>query len=194
MEFHLTVRKSRKGQLTMLDLILAPLAAVVLAVLASAILHGATANLLTSVTQQPSSVSCNFALDSIFSTYYVHSAFTLSQLALSNTGQYSAAASNREQTLSTNCSGACNPSYNYVQSYLYNSSYLYSDFIGYFAGFSLSNFQVLTGQQAAVLNALGMRVFLNQIPSGVSGKYECSLQVYNPADPSKPYTVYGVMG
>ncbi len=193
MEFHLTVRFGKKGQLTMLDLVLAPLAAVVLSVLASALLHGATANLLTAVSQQPVSFSCNFALDSMYSTYYVHNAFTLSQLALSNPGQYSVASSNKEQYLSTNCSGACNPNYNYIQTYLYNSSSLYSDFIGYFSGFSLSNFQVLTGQETATLKALGMQVFLNQIPAGVTGTSECSMQVYNPADPSRPYTIYGVI-
>jgi hypothetical protein len=193
MEFRLTVRIGRKGQLTMLDLVLAPLAAVVLAVLAYSLLQGATANLLTAVSQQPVSLSCNFALDTLYGTYYVHNAFALSQLALYNPSQYSLANSNKEQTLSTNCSGSCNSNYNYVQSYLYNSSSLYSDFIGYFSGFSLSDFQVLTGQETATLNALNMKVFLNQIPSGITGTSECSLQVYNPVDPSKPYTIYGVV-
>jgi hypothetical protein len=192
MEFRLTVRIGKKGQLTMLDLILAPLAAVVLAVLAHALLASATASLLTAVNQQPVSFSCSFALDTFYSTYYVHSAFTLSQLALSNPSQYALASSNQEQSLSTNCSGACNSNYEYTQSYLYNSSSLYSDFIGYFSGFSLSDFKVLTGQETATLNALGLQVFFNQVPSGVSGSSECSLQVYNPADPSKPYTIYGV--
>ncbi len=193
MEFRLIVRFGRKGQLEVLDLVLAPMAAVVLAVLASALLHNATANLLTAVNQQPASFSCNFALDSIYSTYYVHTAYTLSQLALSNPGQYSFAQSNKQQSLSTSCGGSCNPAYSYSQSYLYNSSSLYDDFIGYFSGFSLSNFQILTGQQAPTLNALGIKVFLNQIPAGVTGKQECSLNVYNPASPLHPYTIYGVM-
>ncbi len=177
----------------MLDLVLAPLAAVVLSVLAAALLHSATASLLTAVSQQPSSFSCNFALDSLYSTYYVHTASSLSQLAISSPSQYAQAVSNNEQTLSTNCSGACDSNYNYLQSYLYNSSSLYTDFIGYFAGISLSNFQVLTSQQTATLNALGIQVFLNQIPAGVTGTSECSLQVYNPSDPSNPYTIYGVV-
>lgn len=193
MEFRLIVRFGRKGQLTMLDLVLAPLAAVVLAVLASALLHNATANLLTAVSQQPTSFSCNLALDSIYSTYYVHNAYALSQLALRDPNQYALSQSNKQQNLLTNCSGSCPSSYSYIQNYLYNSSSLYSDFIGYFSGFSLSNFKVLTGQQAATLNALGIKVFLNQIPAGITGKQECSLQVYNPADPSNPYTIYGVM-
>jgi hypothetical protein len=193
MEFHLTVRVSKKGQLTMLDLVLAPLAAVVLAVIASALLHSATANLLTAVSQQPVSFSCNFALDTMYSTYYVHNAFALSQLALHASSQYALANSNKEQYLSTNCSGACDSNYNYIQTSLYNSSSLYSDFIGYFSGFSLSNFKVLTGQESATLKALGMQVFLNQIPAGVTGSSKCSMQVYNPADPSKPYTIYGVI-
>ena len=193
MEFHLIVRFGRKGQLTMLDLVLAPLAAVVLAVLASALLHNATANLLTAVSQQPTSVSCNFALDSIYSSYYVHTAYSLSQLSSSNPNEYALAQSNKQQSLSTNCSGSCTASYNYIQSYLYNSSSLYNDFIGYFSGFSLSGFKVLTGQQISTLNALRIKVFLNQIPAGVTGTQECSLQVYNPADPSSPYTIYGVM-
>ncbi len=192
MEFHLTAR-NRKGQLTMLDLVLAPLAAVVLAVLASALLHSATANLLTAVSQQPGSFSCNFALDSLYSTYYIHTAAALSQLALSNPSQYSLSESTKQQSLSANCSGACTPIYSYVQSYLYNSTSLFSDFIGYFSGFSFSNFKVLTGQQAATLSALGMQVYLNQIPAGVTGTTECSMQVYNPVDPSRPYTLYGVM-
>lgn len=193
MEFRLIVRFGRKGQLTMLDLVLAPLAAVVLAVLASALLHNATANLLTAVSQQPTSFSCNLALDSIYSTYYVHNAYALSQLALRDPNQYALSQSNKQQNLLTNCSGSCPSPYSYIQNYLYNSSSLYSDFIGYFSGFSLSNFKVLTGQQAATLNALGIKVFLNQIPAGITGKQECSLQVYNPADPSNPYTIYGVM-
>ncbi len=193
MEFRLIVRFGRKGQLTMLDLVLAPIAAVVLAVLASALIHNATANLLTAVNQQPTSFSCNFALATIYSTYYIHSAYTLSQLALSNPSQSALADSNKQQSLSANCSGSCNPSYGYTQSFLYNSSSLYDDFIGYFPSVSLSNFQVLTGEQAATLTALGLRVFLNQIPAGVTGSERCSMQVYNPANPSAPYTIYGVM-
>ncbi|EEZ93341.1 MAG: hypothetical protein BJBARM4_0018 [Candidatus Parvarchaeum acidiphilum ARMAN-4] len=193
MEFHLTAKIGKKGQLTMLDLVIAPLAAVILAIVAHSLLAGATASLLTSVSQQPTSFSCSFALDTFYSTYYVHSAFTLSQLALSDPSQYSLASSNQEQSLSTNCSGACNPNYGYTQDHLYNSTSLYSDFIGYFSGFSLNDFKIITGQETAALNALGMQVFFNQVPSGVSGTSECSLQVYNPADPSKPYTIYGVI-
>jgi hypothetical protein len=193
MEFHRIARFGRRGQLTMLDLALAPLAAVVLAVLASALLHSATANLLTAVNQQPTALSCNFALDSIYSTYYVHTSYALSQIALSNPAQYALAESNKQQSLSANCSGSCSSTYSYSQNYLYNSSSLYSDFIGYFSGFSLSDFGVLTGQEAATLNALGIRVFLNSIPAGVTGTEECSLKVYNPANPSSPYTIYGVM-
>lgn len=65
---------SKRGQITILDMVLAPIAAIVLAIIAASFLQTSTANLLTAVNQEPSAIACNFALDSMYGNYYVHTA------------------------------------------------------------------------------------------------------------------------
>ncbi len=187
------IRLNNRGQITLLDLILAPIAAVILAVFASLFLSSSTANLLNMVNQQPSVVGCNFALTSMFGAYFVHTAAAFTQLSLSNPDQYSAALSTKAENLSTNCGSSCASSYVYTPNLLTNSSALYNDFIQYFSSFSVSSFNNIKADNYPALSAFSMQVFLNQVPSGVTAKTICSLKVFNPADPGSPYTIYGVL-
>ena len=184
---------SRRGQVTLIDLVMAPIVAVVLSLLAVFFLTTQTSNLITAVNQEPYIQSCNFALSQLYGNYYVHTASLLNNLSLTYPSEYSAALSQQSQTLSTSCGQGCSTQYQAVSNSLSNSSSLYSNFINYFSSFSLSTFDNIESANIATLSALHMRVFLNQVPSTVSGSTVCSISVYNPANPSKPYTVFGVI-
>ncbi len=184
---------SRRGQVTLIDLVMAPIVAVVLSLLAVFFLTTQTSNLITAVNQEPYIQSCNFALSQLYGNYYVHTASLLNNLSLTYPSEYSAALSQQSQTLSTSCGPGCSTQYQTVSNSLSNSSSLYANFINYFSSFSLSTFDNIEGANIATLSALHMRVFLNQVPSTVSGSTVCSISVYNPANPSKPYTVFGVI-
>ena len=138
MEYHHSLKRSKKGQLTFLDLLLAPLAAVFLSILAAFFLQSSTAHILTAVTQQPTIDACNLALDSLYGTYYVHTLATLTQLELTQPSQYLTAVSGKAQSFSLDCGSSCSESYTFLSSSLSNSSSLFNDFISYFNSFSLS--------------------------------------------------------
>ncbi len=188
------VRPGNRGQITMLDLVLAPIAAVVLAIFAALFMSSSTANLLNLVNQQPVSLGCNFALSSMFGTYFVHTAAAFQEMSTSHPDQYSAALSTKASNLSTSCGGSCLSNYVYIPNKLSNSTSLYSDFIQYFGSFSLSNFNAIKNNNLVALSSSNMQVFLNQIPPGANPKTICALTVFNPVNPGNPYTVYGTVG
>jgi hypothetical protein len=189
----INLRLSRRGQITIVDMVLAPIAAIVLAIIAASFLQTSTANLITAVNQEPSAIACNFALNSLYGSYYVHTAAALNLISLYYPDQYQTAQSNQESQLYANCGTSCNLGYSVLSSSLTNFSSLYSDFINYFSSFSFSTFNGIKNANIITLNNAGMSVYLNQIPSSISASTLCQLQVYNPEDPSKPYTIYGVM-
>ncbi len=184
---------SKRGQLTILDLVMAPIAAVVLSILAVAFLQNATASLVTTVNQEPGAIACNFALDSIYGQFYVTTQASLNALSLYEPSQYQIAISNQASSLSASCGSSCTRGYTFLSNSLTNFSSLYSDFIEYFSSFSFNQFDSIKSSNAVTLSTLGMSVYLNQLPASVNGSTICSLQVYNPEDPSQPYTVYGVI-
>ncbi len=184
---------SKRGQITLLDMVIVPIMAVVLSLLAYYFLNSQTASLLTTVNQEPTIEACNFALEGLFGNYYVHTTAALTELQLLFPSQYQTALSQSSQQLSANCGPTCNLGYTVLSSSLSNYSSLYQDFINYFSSFSISTFQTIKNNNILTLKNIGMSVYLNQIPSGVSSSTTCALSVYNPENPSKPYTVYGVL-
>lgn len=184
---------SKKGQLTILDLVMAPIAAVVLSILAVAFLQNATASVITTVNQEPASIACNFALDSLYGQFYVTTEAALSTLSLYDSAQYQIAVSNQPSYLSASCGSSCTRSYTFLSNSLTNFTSLYSDFIEYFSSFSFNQFDSIKNSNKVTLSTLGMNVYLNQVPASINGSTICSLQVYNPEDPSTPYTIFGVL-
>jgi ABC-type bacteriocin/lantibiotic exporter with double-glycine peptidase domain len=184
---------SKRGQLTILDMILVPIAAVLLSIFSILLLQNATANLINSVNQEPAAQTCSFALETLYGHYYVDTPAALNELSLFYPNQYQMALSNQQSLLSANCGSSCSLGYSFLSNSLTNFTSLYSDFINYFSSFSVNNFQSIASSNAVTLNILHMRVYLNQVPPATNGSTVCSLQVYNPVDPSNPYTVFGVM-
>lgn len=183
----------KKGQLTILDLVLVPIVAVVLSILAVSFLNSATANLINSVNQEPAAQTCNFALDTLFGSYYVDTPSALNALGLSHPDQYQTAISSQQSSLSASCGPECNLGYNVLSNSLSNFTSLFSDFINYFSSFSVNSFNNVAAGSAVTLRNLHMRVYLNQIPITSAGSTICSLTVFNPEDPSNPYTIFGVL-
>ena len=187
-------RMSKRGQVTIVDLVLVPIVAVVLSVTASYLMTSSTASLLTSVNQQPVQDACNFALNDLYGTYFVGSSAALNELKLLHPSQYAVAVSQPAESLSTGCGSSCSAGYTYLSSTLSNSSALYNDFISYFSSLSFSNFNLIKTSNSVALSDSNMHVFLQSVPSGVTYSSLCSLTVYNPINPSNPYTIYGVVG
>ncbi len=197
MDYRLTHRKklSKKAQLTLLDLAMAPIAAIVLSVLAVYFLNSAiTANLVTAVDQAPITEGCNFALSTLYGDYYVHTASSLNTLELYNPSQYLASEASRAASLSASCGASCTLSSTFSQNSLSNSTSLYSDMIMYYSSFSLSVFNGISEANSVMLNDYNMKVYLNSIPPATVGSTVCSLPVYNPEDPANQYTVFGLIG
>lgn len=195
MDFHrdMGLKLSRKGQITILDMVLVPIVAVILSIISVYILQNSTANLITGVNLQPAADTCNFALDSLFGHYYIDTPAALNALSLFSPSQYKTALSTQSSMLSANCGPSCNLGYTFLSNSLTNFTSLYSDFINYFSSFSTSKFQTIESNNVITLNALHMSVYLNQVPPTINGSTVCSLQVYNPVDPNSPYTVFGVV-
>ncbi len=189
----MTKKISRRAQVTLIDLVLVPIVAVVLSVTAGYLMSSATANIVTAVNQQPVQDACNFALSNLYGSYFISSAASLQQLKLFKPSQYAAAISEPAQNLSTSCGSSCSSSYTFLSAPLSNSSSLYNDFVGYFSSFSLSNFNLIKSANAVALGDANMQVFLQSVPSGITYSSLCSLTIYNPVNPSQPYTVYGVV-
>ncbi len=185
---------SKKGQLTLIDLALAPIVAIVLSVLAVYFLNSAiSANLVTAVAQAPITEGCTFALTSLYGSYYVHTASALNTVKLYYPSQYLASEASKSQSLSASCGSSCSLSSTFSQNSLSNSTSLYADMISYYSSFSLSVFEGISTANAAMLSDSQMKVYLNTIPPAVSGSTVCSLPVYNPEDPANPYTVFGLV-
>ncbi len=189
------VNHKTKGQLTLIDLVIIPIIAVVLSTIAIVFLQSSTASLLSKVSLQPLQDSCNFALDNMYSTYYVHSSYELGYLKSNHPSQYAAAISSSFLNLNASCGSNCNLGYSFVPNSLLNTSNsLYVSFINYFSSFAISDFNLNTGANIPTLNAINMQVFLNHVPPlNYTPLTTCSMTVYNPADPSHPYTIYGVI-
>ena len=159
MDFHLTHHRriSRKGQLTLIDLAMAPIVAILLSVLVVYFLNSAiSANLVTAVDQAPITEGCNFALTSLYGDYYVHTASSLNTLRLYYPSQYLASEASKAQSLSASCGRSCTLSSTFSQNSLSNSTSLYSDMINYYSSFSLSvlseSFHVSISYGKAVVN------------------------------------------
>lgn len=188
------VFKSRKGQITLLDLVIVPIIAVVLALIAVMVLQGSVANIVNKVNMQPEVDACNFELDSLFSMYYVHQDSALQYLKYYHPNQYTAAVSNSLQKQITNCGNNCSISYNTLPNSLGDSPDLYVDFIQYFTPFAYSVFNLTVADEISQLDAANMQVFLNQVPPlSYTPSQICSITVYNPEQPNSSYTVYGVV-
>ena len=186
--------KSKRGQLTIIDLLVAPIVAIVLSMLALYFLQGSVAHLVTAVNYEPSIQGCNYMLDAIYGNYYVHGAAALSMLEALHPNQYYAATSASLINLSTNCGANCSMSYAATPNTLTNDPSLYVNFINYFAPFAISVFNLTKINSLPILNGEGMDVFLNSMPilSYVPSQ-TCYISVYNPEDPSSPYLIYGVV-
>ena len=185
---------NRKGQITLIDLILAPLVAVILSVIAVMILQGSTFHLINEVNMEPTVEACNFGLETLFSSYYVHTASSLQYLQSAHPNQYAVATTEPLQIQTVSCGYNCSVSYEDIPNTLGTSSDFYVDFIQYFDPFALSVFNVSVGEDAPEMQAFGMQVFLNRVPALPYTPSEvCSLTVFNPQDPGNPYTIYGVM-
>ncbi len=189
--FKLTPR--RRGQVTILDIILIPVLAIVLSVVSAFFITNTTANITNMVALEPLSESCNLAIDNIFSQYYVHTQATLKYLQEFHPNQYSAATAEAFQEQVANCGSSCQIGFTTIPTSLTSSGSIYVNFINYFASFSLSVFNLTTADDRLELSTLGMSVYMNQIPSGFPATTVCSLPVYNPQNPSEPYTVYGTV-
>jgi hypothetical protein len=185
--------RSKKGQLTILDLVLIPIVAVVLSILFVYFVQAQTANIINAVDQAPAAQSCNFALDSLYGNYYVDTPAALNTLSLLHPNQYQTALSSQKSQLYANCGPSCTLGYSVLSSSLTNFTSLYSDFINYFSSFSFSAFQNIMGANSNLLLSLHTTVYLNQVPPTITAATACSLTVYNPANPSNPYTIYGIM-
>ncbi|MCW1297444.1 MAG: hypothetical protein QXX36_01000 [Candidatus Rehaiarchaeum fermentans] len=61
-----------RAQITLIDLILVPIVAVILSIISMVFLSTASSNLLEGVYLQPVKLSCNFLASTIFSNYYPH--------------------------------------------------------------------------------------------------------------------------
>jgi hypothetical protein len=196
MDFHLIRHRhlSKRGQLTLIDLALAPIVAILLSVLAVYFLNSAiSANLVTAVDQAPIAEGCNFALTTLYGSYYVHTASALNTLKLYYQSQYLASETSKAQTLSASCGSSCALSSTFSQNSLSNSTSLYSDLINYYSSFSFSVFDGISAANSALLSDSSMKVYLNTLPPAASGSTVCSLPVYNPEDPANPYTVFGLV-
>ncbi|MEM3190632.1 MAG: hypothetical protein QXU98_10400 [Candidatus Parvarchaeota archaeon] len=186
--------RGRKGQLTLLDLIVAPIVAVVLSALAIYFLQGSTAHLVTAVNYEPSVEGCNYMLDAVYGNYYVHGSAALSMLKALHPDQYFAATSESLSNLSTNCGVNCSISYATTPNTLVSTPSLYVDFLNYFTPFSVSVFNLTTINSYPILKDYNMQVFLNSVPAlSYVPSQVCYISVYNPEDPSEPYLIYGVM-
>ena len=184
----------KRGQLTLLDLVMVPILVVMLLIISVFFLQSQTANLINEVNIEPTAQSCIFGLSALYGSYYVHTASALSSLQSTNTSLYFAASSGSAQQLTTTCGSNCSSAYSFSQNSLDNSSSLFSDFIKYFSSFSISYFNLIKDTHSPTLQAFGMDVFLNQIPTiSYTPAYTCALSVYNPANPSQPYNVYGIV-
>ena len=186
--------KNKRGQLTLIDLIVAPIVAIVLSSLALYFLQGSVAHLVTAVDYEPSIQGCNYMLDAVYGNYYVHSAAALSMLRALHPNQYYAATSQSLISLSTSCGANCSISYAATPNTLTNDPSLYVNFINYFAPFAISVFNLTKINSLPLTQGEGMDVFLNSIPilSYVPSQ-TCYITVYNPADTSSPYLIYGVV-
>lgn len=188
------IAKGRKGQLTLLDLIVAPVVAVVLSTLAVYFLQGSAAHLVTAVDYAPSIEGCNYMLDAIYGNYYVHGSAAMSMLESLHPSQYFAATSESLSNTSTSCGVNCSISYATTPNTLVSTPSLYVDFLTYFTPFSVSVFNLTNINSYPLLKDYGMQVFLNGVPTlPYVPSQVCYINVYNPENPSNPYLVYGVM-
>lgn len=177
-----------KGQINLIDLLLVPVVAVVLSIVALSLLQGAVTNLLVGVYLQPLKISCQFIAGDLLSNYYVHSGVLYNNPTI-QTYFFDRTYANISVNAST-----------YFKKYIapyageLTSGDMYKQLIYFLAPPTVSYFKNFIFSIYPILVATNSTIYLLPTyppPQGFSHyKYACTVPVYNPAGPNFEAIIY----
>jgi hypothetical protein len=179
-----------RGQITILDLLMVPLVAIVLSIIAMTFLGSTVSNLLQEVYLQPIKTSCTFILANLFSTYYIHSAYELQYLQQYYPDEYQAYMQNLQSFQNYTGIGNFRFVFATYSGVLENNSNPYVVLIRFLAPPVKSEFKEMVDSEYALLQAEHASLFISSIypmPSNFVYRYLCSAPVFNPANSTGIY-------